>query len=621
MKNILLSILIFLFISPVFAQQINTKQTKAQLASSYYRTKKFEKSATLYMELYEETKMNHYFDYYINSLIGIKDYETAIKALKKAVRKTHNSNMEITLGYVYKEMGDLEKSNETYDKVIQNLSKSKGVIISVGNTFYSRREFEYAKKTYLRGREILEDEMFHSNLANIYAYSRDYENMMNEYMALLKEDDKTFNSVQNRLNALMRYDFDNTLRKTVKNKVVAGIQNNPEIISYNRLLIWIFVLEKDFPRALKNSIALDRRTKTEEVNILKFAINASGISEYAVALEGLAYLKSRKPEASNITDVKRENANIEYLRYINTPPTERINPQQLINTFDQTFDDLGFIPETSSLAQTYAHFLAFYHQSPEAAESVINQALSSRKLNNLQRSKLKTELANINVYNNKLWEASFQYAQIIEGNKENSLGDQVKLQKAKIGYYLGDILWARGQLDALKASTSKLIANDAMELSMLITSNYDLDSIEEPIQLFAQGDLYLYQQKDSLANMVFDSIISTYPGHSLSDKILMRKAQINLRQFNFEQAALIYETILKEYSYSTSADDAIYKLALLNETKLNNTEKAQELYKQILVDFPASIFVADARNRYRFLRGDFEEEQEPLYNDADFITQ
>ncbi|MDA3928409.1 MAG: tetratricopeptide repeat protein [Prolixibacteraceae bacterium] len=610
MKYLIIIIFLLSFILPSAGQQINETQSKAQLASSYYRGKEYQKSAELYLELHSSTKMAHYFDYYINSLIFLKEYKTAEKALKKEIRKTKNNNLEITLGYMYKEMGDLEKSKETYDHVIKNLKKSKGVIVSVGNNFHNRREFEYAEKTYLRGREILEGEMFHSNLASVYAYLRNYNKMMTEYLALVKTDEKNVNIVQSRLNSILRYDFDNSLRITIKQEVIKSIQANPEIIAFNRLLIWMFIIEKNYEQALINSIALDRRTKTEENNILNFAKGASKTKLYNVALTGLEYLIERKPEVLNIENVKQEIVTTEYLRYINSPIEKRINNQLLIDKFESTLNEIGYKAATSNLIKIYAHFLSFYLDQSEEAIKVIERALLSRDLNNLQRSTLRIEMADIHVYNNQLWEATFQYAQIIDANRENQLGDEVKLKKAKLGYYLGDVIWARGMLDGLKASTSKLIANDAMELSLLISANYDLDTISEPIELFAKGDLFIFQNKDSLAFATFDSITVKYPNHSLSDKILLRKAQICEMRFDFESTAAFYETIIKTYSYSTSADDAMYKLAMLYENELNNTDKAQELYKQILLDYPGSIYVSDARNRYRNLRGDYQENQE-----------
>jgi len=620
MKKLLLTFFIAFLIVPLFGQQVQQTQNKAQLASSFFRDKQYEKAAPLFRELFEESNSANFFEYYINCLILMKDYENAIKVLKKQYRATKNTNLQIDLGYVYKEMGDLKSAEETFNDVINNLSGSKGVIITVGNNFFNRREFEYAEKTYLKGREILPGEMFHENLASVYAYLRDYTRMMNEYLALVKSDPDNVVNTESRINSLFRYDFDKSLQATVKKEVIKATQSDPDVIAYTRLLIWIYIIEKNYDQALLNAISLDKRTHQEENNILNFAREATSINQYDVAMKGLNYLITRKPVVLNLNEIKQELVYVDYNKFLNTPPAERIKASELESKFSATISELGYKAETAGFAQTYAHFLAFYMGKTEQANQVINSILAVRELNNLQRSKLRIEQADINVLDNNLWEATLQYAQIIDGNKENPLGDDVKLKRAKVSFYLGDISWARTQLDVLKASTSKLIANDAMDLSLLISTNYDLDSIEEPIQMYARAELLLFQNKDSLANITLDSISTKYPIHSLNDRILMKKAEINLRNFNFDTAVSFYETVVNTFSYSTSADDALFNLAVLYEEKYNNLEKAKELYQKMMTNYPGSVFVDEARKRFRTLRGDKLENEENSSQDGQLFN-
>ena len=66
----------------------------------------------------------------------------------------------------------------------------------------------------------------------------------------------------------------------------------------------------------------------------------------------------------------------------------------------------------------------------------------------------------------------------------------------------------RGQLDILKAATSKLIANDAMELSLLISDNIEEDSLTTPLQMYARADLLEFRNLDNDALAVLDSVIA-----------------------------------------------------------------------------------------------------------------
>lgn len=604
-------------------QQANSEQSKTQLASMYYRDKQWEKARDLYLELYQANNMSHYFDYYIECLVNLKEFDQAIQAIRKQLRRASNVNLQIALGYVYKEMGNVDKSNDTFTEIIDNLKgASKAVVINVGNTFFNRREFDYAEKAYLKGREELPGEMFRNNLASIYAYLRNYEKMMGEYLGLIREDEKQVEYVQARVSSLLRYDFDNSLRNTVKRDVIKAMQEYPNVIAFNRLLIWMFSIEKNYKQALNNAIALDRRTKTEETNIVEFSRSAAQNKMFDIALSGLQYLESRKPVPSNINAIKLEIVNVEYQRFMSLPPRQRTNGNLLKLKFGDLLNEMGYSRETLGLIRSYAHMLSFYLNDQEQANAVIEKGLSVKGLNNYERSLLRIEQADILVSENKLWEATLLFAQIIEANKENELGDEVKLKRAKLSFYIGDIEWARVQFDALKASTSKLIANDAMDFSLLITANYDLDTIAEPLQMFARADLLLFQNNDTLALLTYDSISEKYPQHSLNEHILFRKALISSTQNEYQIAASLYKNIVENYPWSTLADDALYHLAILNQEQLNQSEFAQEMFEKLLINYPGSIFVADARYRFRLLRGDemFQPETSP-YELQDFIVE
>ena len=123
-------------------------------------------------------------------------------------------------------------------------------------------------------------------------------------------------------------------------------------------------------------------------------------------------------------------------------------------------------------------------------------------------------------------------------------GYEAKFRRARLAYYMGNFEWAKALLDVLKASTSKLIANDAFGISLLINDNTYNDSIEYPLQLFADADLYTYQNKDSLALMKLDTLKGKYFSHSLMDEVLFKESHIYLKNRKYDLAAESLENIL-----------------------------------------------------------------------------
>jgi len=74
---------------------------------------------------------------------------------------------------------------------------------------------------------------------------------------------------------------------------------------------------------------------------------------------------------------------------------------------------------------------------------------------------------------------------------------------------------------------------------------------------------------------------------------------------NAEAAINYLDQILTAYSYDILADDAAFKKAEIVELHIKDIEQAKSLYQQFLVEYPGSLYVADARKRFRILRGDF----------------
>jgi TolA-binding protein len=216
----------------------------------------------------------------------------------------------------------------------------------------------------------------------------------------------------------------------------------------------------------------------------------------------------------------------------------------------------------------------------------------------------KLELGDILVFQDEIWDASLLFSQVELDFKDDVLGHEAKFRNARISYYTGDFDWAQTQLDALKASTSKLISNDAIDLSLLITDNYALDTIVEPMWLFAQADLLASQYRYDEARAKLDSIVTVWPGHALTDEILMELAEMALEQGAADSAKVWLQEIIDLHFDDILADDAIFQLGVIREDMDGDLEGAAALYEQLLFDYPGSLHAVEARRRYRAIRGD-----------------
>jgi tetratricopeptide (TPR) repeat protein len=586
------------------------QQTDAQLAITYYNASDFEKAIPLLLSVYRNTSNIYYYRLYITALIQMRKFEEAEAELTREMkRKPADPESMVYLGYIIESQKRTDEAELYYKEAIKNIPTDKGSYLQVGNVFLQFAKYDFAVQTYLKGREVIPGEQFSFELARVYTSLRNYEAMFEEYLNLLKTDETQLPRVQSTLASAMRQDIDNGLREQFRGQVLKRTQAEPEVISYNRLLIWFFLQENKFSNALRQSIALDRRTKEEDANIVQLGQMALNNKSYDDARNAFEYIVEKGKDNPFYILAFAQNVHTSYMLYTTSEAKNLEEGNKLASHFDENLTNLGYNASTLSIIMDYAHLLAFYLDKPEKAIEILQKATEIPRLRPEELGLLKTEMADIYVYTDDQWEATLIYSQVIEANKNNNLGDEVKLKKARLGYYMGNFSWAKAQLDVLKASTSKLTANDAMELSLLISSNLNLDTTSVPLEMFARADWLFFRNKDSLALATLDSLAEMFPYHTLSDNILFRKAKIETTRNNYVLAASYFEQIINDYSYESLADDALFELATLYNFHLNEKEKARDLYKQMLFNFPGSVYVEESRILYRDLRELYPEEK------------
>jgi tetratricopeptide (TPR) repeat protein len=342
--------------------------------------------------------------------------------------------------------------------------------------------------------------------------------------------------------------------------------------------------------------------------------------KYDDAQKAFEYLMGKGKETPFYAQSFALKIHSSYLKYTDELSGNKEEGEKIVAQFKEGLEFLGINGTTLNLVQENAHLLAFYLDRTDEAITLLNRGLETPNLKPEESGRLKTEMADIYIYADDPWEATLIYSQVIEANKTNSLGDDVKLKKAKLGYYLGNFSWAKAQLDVLKASTSKLTANDAMELSLLIGNNLNLDTTAIPLTMFARADLLFFQNKNIEAMVVLDGLAEMYPHHSLVDDILFRKAKIEIEQQDYTTAAELLEQIVDGFAYDLLGDDAHFMLAEMYNYNLGQKEKAKDLYKTILTRYPGSIFIEESREKYRELRQIYPDKIEEINKEDLFMN-
>ncbi|MBC8265494.1 MAG: tetratricopeptide repeat protein [Flavobacteriales bacterium] len=606
MKKLLL--LCMLVTSVVFAQN-----NQSQLAYQYYQNGEYDKAILLYKELNKKNISTAYYSPYISCLISNENYKEAEKIASKMVKKYPKSlNYKVDFGFLQKKNGKSKKAKKTYQSAIDILSKQTSQAISLGNAFIMRKEYVWAEKTYLKAQELNPSYPFQMQMANVYKQMGDTEKMIESYLLLIASFPNQKQSVKNNLQIFLNNDGIESTKNynTLKKQLLKFVQKEKSGTDFSDMLIWLFMQNHQFELAFLQAKAIDKRMKEEGERIFDLADIFLDNSYYNLAIDAFDYIIKKGKENTfyidaHINKLFAYNQMIEKDR--NTKDKEELNQLYL-----DIIAKLGKNRNTILLLSNYAHFKAFYqHNLLEAAE-ILDQAMLIPYLNKSDLAECKLEYADIMLLSGKVWTSILYYSQVEKSFKENLLGHEAKLRRAKIAYFQGDFEWAQAQLDVLKASTSKLIANDAMKLSLLITDNLGLDTSEVPMQTYARAELLFFQNKFSESIITLDSILNIYKGHSLTDEILFKKSEIYLKNEEIEKAIAMLEKIETEFFYDILADDAIFTLAEIYQKKIKDKEKAKALYEKILLEYKGSIYSSLARKRFRKLRGDNLEEKQTL---------
>ncbi len=601
MKNGFLVLLCYLLaLSSVSAQ----KGRDETLAASYFQNGEFEKAAELYQSLWEKNNYSpQFYAPLFSTYLTLKKFDDAEKLVKKQIKKFDQTvQYQIDLGYLYKSKGDLAKSKDMYEKVIKNIRANEMDIRQIAIAFKTYRENDYEIATYEKGGKIFKGNLdFSYELGGAYFNKGDLPTAAKYYIDNIEKNPGNVQQVKNLLQTARDAD---KLMAQMETQLYGRIQKKPDNDDYIDFLTWIYVQNKDFEGALVQMKALDKRKSDDGYRVLTVARMAQVEGFYDEAVNGFDYVVKRVPKSSLYFEAKTELLNCRKEKIAKTINYTREDLLGLKSDYISFIEENGKTPHTAQSMKELADLEGFYlHDIPAAisdCEGVINMPGISVQLKN----QTKLSLGDFYLISGDVWESTLLYSQVDKEEKDGPLGEEARFRNAKLSYYKGDFDWAQEQLKVLKASTSELTSNDAINLSAFIIDNLGMDTDTKAMSIYAGAELLLFQNKDEEAEKKLDSILKIYPGHALFDDIEYTKAEIYVRKREFQKAVPLLEDIIKNYGKDIKGDDATFLLAVINETELHNIEKAKELYKSIITDYNNSLLVIEARKRYRALRGD-----------------
>jgi len=604
-----------------FFSQVST--IDFQLAKKYYLDSDYEKAALYYEKIFKESEHRlKIYENYKSTFIELNKFKEAEKLIKTLIKENPNKlKFLVDLGVIYGLVDRSDKKNQVFDKAIEQIIKETSYdnAFDLGLAFEKIGNLEKALEVYLNfeSKNLLNPFAFHSKIALIYNKTGQTNKMINTFFEMLDFNNKFLQNVQNGL--VNSIDFQNNLKEKeiLRQSIIEKIQANPKKIVYIELLAWFYMLNNDYENAYTQIKALDKKLNKNGSKLLELGNTALNNQDFKVAIKcfddvdlksnSLEYkfeaknkklfaLKSKILYGNKIIQEELEELKANYLLILS-----QLNNSK--NVYNNSIRKYNLLLDLSEIE-------AFYLGDISSAKQHLNNAILIPRLKEKQKGNAKLKLANILVLEDNIWEASLMYLQIEKQFKDDQLGHLAKFKNAQVYYFSGEYDWCQAQLKVLKASTSKLIANDALELSVLISDNYNMDTSEVAMKLFSYADMLTFQQQFSKANILYDSILKNFKNHSLNDEIIFRKAKINLKQHNYQKAVEHFKLLIDNYPNSILLDNSLFLIASIYEEKIKDFDQAKKYFKTILFDHKGSLYAAESRKRFRKLAGSTNEKIE-----------
>lgn len=573
------------------------------LANQYYSNQEYEKAAALYGQLLERDDRNDaFFSRYIECLINLERFDDCEKAIKKQLKKTpENTALYVTYGNLYERMDKEEEAKALYQRAIDKLAPDYASVNRLASLFMGASKFDWATQTYERGAQLLKDpNRFAFNLGELYRRKGDPLKMIEYYLNSIDADPGRLPTIQT---LLARYLAPSDFTE-LQTQLYSRIQTN-ENPDYVELLAWSFIQRKDYKSALRQYKALDKRLEENGQRVFNLAGDAADSRDYETAISAYDYIVAEKGQLNPFFfESKREGMECRRKKITEGFDYTQSDLKTLESEYESFLGQFGKSRQTATIVMQLADLEAYYiHDLPKAIDLLENlKKTSGLDRNTLARTKI--SLADFYLMHGDIWESTLLYSQVDKEFKEEPLGQEARFKNARLSYFNGDFQWSQAQFDVLKASTSKLIANDALDLSVFIMDNLNLDTTSEAISLYSGAEMLVFQNRFEEAFLKLDTLRRNFPEHSLQDDILYLEAQIYEKKRDYQKAAALYQEVVDKYKEDIRADNSLYNLAQLYETRLADPEKAKTLYEKIFMDYSGSVFAVEARKRFRILRGD-----------------
>ena len=592
---------IFIFIFVLFSIAGNAQS--AELANAYLRKGEYKKAIVLYKPLLEANPIRQdYFKALLTCYQQVESYQEGQNLIETQIQKfPEQVYLYVELGYNYQLNDDLPAAQQFYEKSLDYVRKNPSYAFMIGRSFRQNHLLDYALNAYQIGKQINPKLNTEISEAQIYGEKGELEKVRIIDLDLVDKNENYFSTVQRYVAKFITEDKTDPNNELFRKLLLKRAQSNPKD-AWNILLSWLFMQQHDYNKALTQEKSLFKRKQVGLERIGEIGYLSFDNKDYATAKAAFEFMiaNSQNPASDEPSILIAE---IYLLKIQNLSLEKGEDRTKIEEKFESLLAQYGQNAESMELHLAYADFLTFDLEQPEKAIRHLEEILP-KAASQFGKGLIQMKIADILVFSDQFNQALIMYTQIQYDLKNSELAQEARFKVARTSYFKGDFQWAQNQLKVLKSSTSQLIANDALELSLKIGNNMDTDSINEGLKIYAKAELLGFQQKYPQAIDTLSYVLKQFKGQQIEDDALFTQAIYFEHMTNYSAAEANLLSLLDFHPESLLYDDSIFKLGILYRDHLADPEKAKLMFERIIFEFPSSIYLVDARAAFRKLRGD-----------------
>ncbi len=600
-------------IQPEIQQEVRPEDRayadRLRLAESFLGAAQIERAIAMLEDLLTEQPHDAYAIHVLKGAYeAVKRYDDAIALVDRTLEQSLPSGAlphKADRARLLHLSGRQPEALEAWHSVLDEATLDERVYRLVYESMMEVRLIDPAIEILERARnDLVRPDLFQADLAYLHSLVGAHDKAMHEYLALLSANERQLGYVRGRLGQSLQQEGAMEASLPI---IEAHVAAQPAVRSFRELLAWMLVESAQYAEALQQYRLLSQGEEHPGRTLFAFAMQAADMAEYQVAASAFEEVLANHPDAQVVADAKLGLARMHRLH------GERLAESAAFEAARPLFE---------AAVEAYRAFLAEFPGHPEHAEVLRSigdvqqhvflelgeaertlQEVVQRFPGTHSAQQARFDLGRLAVDRDDLETARtiFELLELDLG-RYHALAARARHERAMIHFYRGDLASAATLAAEARQQPTTDVANDAIELRVLLLQNPGPDSANAALQQFGAASLLLRQRRAVEAIDAADAVLGYWGQHPVADDVRFLRARALFAAGRHEDALLAFAELALAHPDSPLADRSLFRYASILDRELGRAAEALKAYTDLLTRYPASLRATKARERIRGLR-------------------